>query len=67
MSLYDYGFGIAILLLFATEFTALAKEHGETLTSKLVSWMKAKKILRRRVMVGVFIGWLFYHFVFQSF
>ena len=67
MSLYDWGFGIALVLLFSTEFIALANDHGETLTSKVITWMKKKRIWWRRFMVGFFIAWLFWHFAFQYF
>jgi hypothetical protein len=67
MTAYDVGFGLALLLLFGTEFVALARNHGETLTSKTITWMKRKRTWWRRLMVGVFIVWLFWHFVFQYF
>lgn len=67
MTLYDWGFGIGLVLLFGTEFVALANDHGETLTSKVVTWMKAKRTLRRRLMVTVFIAWLLWHFGWQYF
>ena len=67
MSLYDYGFGIGLLLLFGTEFTALAKDHGETLTSKVITWMKKKRTWWRRFMVIFFIAWLLWHFGWQYF
>ena len=68
MNAFDWGFSIAIVLLFAVEFTALARgDHDNTLTRKLIRWMKERRTTRRRWMVGLFLGWLLYHFVWQSF
>ena len=68
MNAFDWGFSIAIVLLFAVEFTALARgDHDNTLTRKLIRWMKERRTTRRRWMVGLFLGWLLYHFVWQYF
>lgn len=70
MNIFDWLFALALILLFGTEFFALAtKEENpkQTFTHKLIAWMRKEKTTRRRVMVGLFIGWLFYHFVFQYF
>lgn len=68
MNAFDWGFAIAIVLLFAVEFTALARgDHDNTLTRKLIRWMKERRTVRRRVMVGLFTFWLFYHFTFEYF
>ena len=66
MNSFDWGFAIAIVLLFAVEFTAIIRQdHDNPLTHKLIRWMKERRTVRRRVMVGAFIAWLFYHFVIE--
>jgi hypothetical protein len=67
MTLYDWGFGLGLALLFSTEFVALARDHGETLTSKVITWMKHRRTWWRRSMVGFFIAWLFWHLCYQYF
>jgi len=70
MNFFDWGFLLALVLLFGTEFLALVMKEThkhQTFSHKLIAWMKAEHTTRRRVMVGVFVLWLFYHFVFQSF
>lgn len=68
MNAYDWGFLIALVALFGTEFTAIFKQdHGNTFTRKLITWMKERRTTRRRIMVGLFTAWLFYHFTFQYF
>jgi hypothetical protein len=68
MNFFDWGFALALILLFGTEFVAiLRQDHGNTFTRKLITWMKEKNTTRRRIMVGLFIAWLFYHFTFQYF
>lgn len=70
MNFFDWGFLLALVFLFGTEFIAIGtKENNpkQTFSRKLINWMKAEHTLRRRVMVGLFVGWLFYHFVFQYF
>ena len=68
MNAFDWGFATAIVLLFAVEFTALIRgDHDNTLTHKLIGWMKERRTMRRRIMVGLFTFWLFYHFTFQYF
>lgn len=70
MNLFDWLFAAALVLLFGTEFYALftkGKNPHQTFSHKLIDWMRREHTLRRRIMVGLFIAWLFYHFVFQSF
>lgn len=70
MNGFDWGFLIALVLLFGVEFYALATKHKnpkQTLSHKLIAWMKTEHTTRRRIMVGAFVAWLFYHFVFQYF
>ena len=70
MNKFDGLFALALVILFGTEFLALAtkeKNPKQTFTHKLIAWIKAENTTRRRWMVGIFIAWLFYHFVFQYF
>lgn len=56
-----------LVIMFAAEIVALAVDHKQTLTRMTITWMKSGFTLRRRIMVGLFIVWLFWHFVFQFF
>lgn len=68
MNFFDWAFLLALILLFGTEFyVVFTKRHDQTFTRKLITWMKGEHTTRRRLMVGAFIAWLFYHFVFQYF
>lgn len=67
MTAYDWSFALCVAGLFVTEFFALARDHDQTLTHKVVRWIKLRRTMRRRLMIGVFIAWLFWHFAFQFF
>ena len=61
-TMYLVGFAI---IMFA-ELYCVATHNKQTVSHKLVRWMKGNPT-KRRLIVGSVLVWLMYHFVFEYF
>lgn len=74
MTIFDYAYICGGLILVIFELIAVyqadhhhvPKEQKQTITRKIVNWMK-KKPKTRRLIVAAGLIWLFYHFVIEYF